>query len=108
MQGFIGRRIPLFLRRALTMLPGPGRARRSACRPPASLVISQVVLSFGIPFALVPLVLLTAPGRHHGRAGEPAARPPLAAAGVAALIIALNACLLATRCCEDQHAISPP
>ena len=59
MQGFIGRRIPLF-----------APPRRSPCCPrwscsalglPAtgSLVISQVVLSFGIPFALVPLVLLT-------------------------------------------------
>src|SRR5262249_54542213 len=58
MQGFLGRRIPLFLRRGLTMLPalvvlGAGLPAT------ASLVISQVVLSFGIPFALVPLVLLT-------------------------------------------------
>ena len=37
-----------------------------------SLVISQVVLSFGIPFALVPLVLLDAPARRHGRARQPA------------------------------------
>src|SRR5215467_9446006 len=58
MQGFLGQRIPLFLRRGLTMLPalvvlGAGLPAT------ASLVISQVVLSFGIPFALVPLVLLT-------------------------------------------------
>ncbi len=58
MQGFIRRRIPLFLRRGLTMLPalivlGLGLP------PTDSLVISQVVLSFGIPFALVPLVVLT-------------------------------------------------
>jgi manganese transport protein len=58
MQGFIGRRVPLFLRRAITMLPalvvlGLGLPVT------ASLVISQVVLSFGIPFALVPLLLLT-------------------------------------------------
>ncbi|HXW86985.1 MAG TPA: Nramp family divalent metal transporter, partial [Streptosporangiaceae bacterium] len=58
MQGFIGRRIPLFARRLLTMLPalvvlGLGLPATD------SLVISQVVLSFGIPFALVPLVLLT-------------------------------------------------
>jgi manganese transport protein len=58
MQGFIGRRIPLFVRRGITMLPallvlGLGLPVTS------SLVISQVVLSFGIPFALVPLVLLT-------------------------------------------------
>ena len=36
MQGFIRRRIPLFLRRGLTMLPGAGGARRSACRPPTA------------------------------------------------------------------------
>jgi manganese transport protein len=58
MQGFIGMRIPLFVRRAVTMAPalivlGLGLPATT------SLVISQVVLSFGIPFALVPLVLLT-------------------------------------------------
>jgi manganese transport protein len=58
MQGFIGRRVPLFVRRAVTMLPalvvlGLGLPIT------ASLVLSQVALSFGIPFALVPLLLLT-------------------------------------------------
>ena len=56
MQGFINRRIPLFLRRLITMIPaltilGVG------LNPSRSLVISQVVLSFGIPFALIPLLL---------------------------------------------------
>jgi manganese transport protein len=58
MQGFIRRRIPLFARRALTMLPALV-VLELGLPPTASLVISQVVLSFGIPFALVPLVLLT-------------------------------------------------
>ncbi|MEV0616293.1 Nramp family divalent metal transporter [Nonomuraea sp. NPDC050404] len=58
MQGFIRRSIPLFLRRGLTMLPalvvlGLGLPATD------SLVVSQVVLSFGIPFALVPLLMLT-------------------------------------------------
>ena len=58
MQGFIARTIPLVLRRLVTMAPalivlGLG------LNPSRALVISQVVLSFGIPFALVPLVLLT-------------------------------------------------
>src|SRR4029079_252515 len=58
MQGFINRTIPLALRRLVTMLPalvvlGLG------LDPSRSLVISQVVLSFGIPFALVPLVMLS-------------------------------------------------
>jgi manganese transport protein len=58
MQGFIRRQIPLYVRRAITMAPalivlGLGLPTTG------SLVISQVVLSFGIPFALVPLTLLT-------------------------------------------------
>jgi manganese transport protein len=58
MQGFIGRRIPLFIRRGLTMLPALV-VLEFGLPPTGSLVISQVVLSFGIPFALVPLVVLT-------------------------------------------------
>ena len=58
MQGFMRRRIPLFARRALTMLPALVVLGLNLPAT-ASLVISQVVLSFGIPFALVPLVLLT-------------------------------------------------
>jgi len=56
MQGFIHRRIPLFLRRLLTMLPALAiiAAGVDASR---ALVISQVVLAFGIPFALVPLIV---------------------------------------------------
>ena len=72
MQGFINRRIPLFLRRAITMAPSLivlGDRRRTRR---TTLVISQVVLSFGIPFALVPMVLLTRRRGHHGRAREPA------------------------------------
>jgi manganese transport protein len=48
----------LFLRRALTMLPALV-VLELGLPTTASLVISQVVLSFGIPFALVPLVVLT-------------------------------------------------
>ncbi len=58
MQGFIDRRIPLFLRRGLTMLPAL-LVLELGLPTTGSLVISQVVLSFGIPFALVPLVMLT-------------------------------------------------
>jgi manganese transport protein len=58
MQGFIDRRIPLFVRRGLTMLPALV-VLELGLPPTGSLVISQVVLSFGIPFALVPLVVLT-------------------------------------------------
>ena len=92
MQGFIGRRVPLFARRAVTMLPalvvlGIGLP------PTASLVISQVVLSFGIPFALVPLVALT---RRKDIMGGLVNRPltTWAAGGTAGMIIAMNGYLL--------------
>jgi manganese transport protein len=56
MQGFINRRIPLFLRRLITMIPALA-ILAVGLNPSRSLVISQVVLSFGIPFALIPLLL---------------------------------------------------
>ena len=58
MQGFIRRSIPLMLRRAVTMAPALIVLALSV-DPARALVLSQVVLSFGIPFALVPLVMLT-------------------------------------------------
>jgi manganese transport protein len=92
MQGFIQRSIPLFLRRALTLAPalvvlGMG------LDPTEALVLSQVVLSFGIPFALIPLVLLT---RRRDLMAELVNRrvTTAAAAVIAALIIALNGFLI--------------
>jgi manganese transport protein len=58
MDGFLRRRIPLFARRALTMIPALVLLGFGA-DPTWALVVSQVVLAFGIPFALVPLLLLT-------------------------------------------------
>jgi manganese transport protein len=92
MQGFIRRRIPLFLRRAVTMLPalmvlGLGLPTTD------SLVVSQIVLSFGIPFALVPMVLLTRRGDVMG----PFVNRPITTAtatGIATTIITLNVYLL--------------
>ncbi len=55
MQGFIRRQIPLFLRRAITMTPALA-VIAIGFDPSRSLVLSQVVLSFGIPFALIPLL----------------------------------------------------
>src|ERR671913_267772 len=52
MQGFINRRIPLWLRRLITMLPALV-VLAIGLNPSRSLVLSQVVLSFGIPFALI-------------------------------------------------------
>jgi manganese transport protein len=56
MQGFINRSIPLWLRRFITMLPALV-ILAIGLNPSRSLVISQVVLSFGIPFALIPLLI---------------------------------------------------
>ena len=92
MQGFINRTIPLVLRRLVTMAPAL-LVLGIGLDPSRSLVISQVVLSFGIPFALVPLVLLT---RRRAIMGALVNRPLTTALAsvVAALIISLNAFLV--------------
>ena len=58
MQGFINKRINLYLRRAITIIP-PLAIIGFGVNPTKALVISQVVLSFGIAFALIPLVVFT-------------------------------------------------
>jgi manganese transport protein len=92
MQGFIARAIPVALRRLVTMIPAL-IVLAIGLDPTRSLVISQVVLSFGIPFALVPLVLLT---RRPDVMGALVNRrmTTLAAIVVAGLIIALNGFLV--------------
>jgi manganese transport protein len=92
MQGFIARTIPVALRRLVTMIPAL-IVLAIGLDPTRSLVISQVVLSFGIPFALVPLVLLT---RRADVMGALVNRrtTTVAAVVVAALIIALNGFLV--------------
>jgi manganese transport protein len=56
MQGFIHRQISVFLRRAITMVPAMVVIGINF-DPSRALVLSQVFLSFGIPFALIPLVM---------------------------------------------------
>jgi manganese transport protein len=56
MQGFINRRIPLWLRRLITMSPALV-ILAIGVNASYALVLSQVVLSFGIPFALIPLLI---------------------------------------------------
>ncbi len=56
MQGFIRRKIPLTLRRSVTMVPAL-LIIAAGINPSKALILSQVVLSFGIPFALIPLLL---------------------------------------------------
>jgi manganese transport protein len=94
MEGFLRRRIPLFARRALTLFPALAILALGV-EPTGALVLSQVVLSFGIPFALVPLLLLT---RRRDIMGELVneRRTTVLAALVAAVIISLNAVLLFT------------
>ncbi|MEJ6553500.1 Nramp family divalent metal transporter [Microbacterium esteraromaticum] len=92
MHGLLTIRVPVLARRLVTLIPaliilGVG------FDPTLALVLSQVVLSFGIPFALVPLVTLTAQRR---TLGEYTNRRLTTALGVvfAALLITLNAVLL--------------
>jgi manganese transport protein len=92
MQGFIKRSIPLLLRRLVTMTPALV-VLAVGLDPTRSLVISQVVLSFGIPFALVPLVLLSRKREVVGALVNQRATT-IAATVVASMIIALNMFLL--------------
>jgi manganese transport protein len=92
MQGFLHRQIPIWLRRLVTMAPsllviGMG------LDPTRTLVVSQVVLSFGLPFAIVPLILFT---RRRDLMGElvNSAFTTTMAVAVAALIVVLNGYLL--------------
>jgi manganese transport protein len=92
MQGFIDRRIPLFLRRAVTMTPAL-IVLAIGLDPTRTLVISQVVLSFGIPFALVPMILITSRRKVMGALVNSRVTT-ISASLVAAVIIALNLFLL--------------
>ena len=92
MQGFLRRGVPLGLRRAVSMLP-PLVLLAFGLEPTVALVLSQVVLSFGIPFALVPLVLLT---RRRDVMGPLVNRRATTVCAVVAtgFVVALNVCLL--------------
>lgn len=92
MQGFIRRRIPLFLRRAITIAPAIA-VIAIGVNASSALIISQVILSFGIPFALVPLILITRDRRLMRGLVNHRATTSIAIL-VAALIIGLNAFLL--------------
>jgi manganese transport protein len=93
MQGFVRLRIPMWVRRAATIVPAL-LVIALGLEPTRTLVVSQVVLSFGVPFALVPLVLFT---RRKDVMGVLVNRrlTTLAASFSAALIIGLNLFLLA-------------
>jgi manganese transport protein len=94
MQGFIRRQIPIFVRRAITMAPalvliGVGFS------PTRALLLSQVFLSLGIPFALIPLLVFTSSRRLMGPLAN--RHPMIAVAGlITAVIVGLNLYLLFT------------
>ncbi|MBV8479283.1 MAG: Nramp family divalent metal transporter, partial [Actinobacteria bacterium] len=95
MAGFVGLRIPLYVRRLVTMVPALV-VLAIGVSPTSALVLSQVVLSFGIPFALVPLVLLTSRrdvmGVHVNRRAT-----TLVAGAATLLVVGLNVFLIAQQ-----------
>jgi manganese transport protein len=92
MQGFIRRRIPLTLRRAITLAPALV-ILAIGIDPTRALVVSQVVLSFGIPFALIPLLVIARRRQVMGALVNPRWLTVVASV-LAAAIIALNVFLL--------------
>jgi manganese transport protein len=95
MQGFVRRRIPLFVRRFVTMLPAfvVIAIQGDSGDISHTLVVSQVVLSFGIPFALIPLVVFTSKREIMGVLVN-RRLTVVAASVIAALISTLNIFLL--------------
>lgn len=92
MEGFLQRQIPLVARRLVALTPAVV-VLAIGVDPTRALVVSQVVLSFGIPFALVPLILFTRRRDVMGTLVNKAATTRVAWA-VAAVIIALNLALI--------------
>ncbi|GGJ90089.1 divalent metal cation transporter MntH [Deinococcus aquiradiocola] len=93
MEGLIHYTIPAWLRRTITMLPA-FVVILMGLDPTRTLILSQVILSFGIPFALVPLLIFTA---RRDLMGVLTASVPVRVIGwmIATLIIGLNVYLLA-------------
>ncbi len=92
MQGFINRQIPLWLRRLITMAPALVILALGV-NSSYALVISQVVLSFGIPFALIPLLIFCRNRDLMGALVNYRLTTAVAAV-VVALIVSLNVFLL--------------
>ncbi len=92
MQGFLRKQIPLWIRRLVTILPSL-LVILIGLDPTRTLVVSQVVLSFGLPFVIVPLIRFTTDRRLMGPLVNKAATTACAVA-VAAVVIALNLFLI--------------
>lgn len=92
MEGLLHWHVPLLWRRAVTLVPALAILALGA-EPTWALVLSQVVLSFGIPFALVPLALLANDRRLMGTAvNGPFTRFVLGA--IVVVVVVLNIVLL--------------
>jgi manganese transport protein len=92
MQGFLRRRIPVWVRRLVTMVPALVIIA-SGFDPTRSLVLSQVVLSIALPFAVIPLITFTRKAAIMGELVNYKSTTLLSVL-MALLIIALNAYLL--------------
>ncbi|MFI9380127.1 divalent metal cation transporter [Kutzneria sp. NPDC052558] len=92
MDGLLDYRLPMLARRALTALPAVALLA-AGVDPDQALLWSQVVLSFGIPFALVPLIVFAARRRLMGRWANRAGLT-VAASAIAATVIGLNLALI--------------
>jgi manganese transport protein len=92
MQGFLKTHIPIWVRRLVTMAP-PLVVIGLGLDPTRTLVLSQVILSFGLPFAVIPLVMFT---RRSDIMGEMVNHRVTTAAAscVAAVIVVLNIYLI--------------
>lgn len=92
MSGLLGVRVPLLVRRLVTLVPALALLALGV-DPTWALIVSQVVLSFGIAFALIPLIRITSNralmGEHVNARGT-----TLAATAATGLIVALNATLI--------------
>ena len=92
MQGFLKQHIPIWIRRLVTMAPslvviGLG------LDPTRTLVMSQVILSFGLPFAIIPLVMFTCRADIMGEMVNKRITS-IAASFIAAIIVILNVYLI--------------
>jgi manganese transport protein len=96
MTGFLRRRLPILARRLLTMVPAFTIILAGA-DPTQALILSQVVLSFGIPFALVPLIVLTSRRTLMGVLVNPR-HTIIAGVLTAAVITGLNGFLIIQEC----------
>lgn len=92
MQGFLHREIPVWIRRMVTMVPSM-IVIIAGLNPTQTLVISQVLLSFGLPFAVIPLVIFTARRSLMGELVNHRITTAIASA-IAGLIVLLNLYLI--------------